>query len=538
MNMELHDMRNLRKFLTCAGLALALTLPAAASLRAEIVLKRGNGAEPESLDPAISTGIPESFIQIDIFEGLVHPGPDGTLRPGVAESWQVSDDGLSYTFKLRPDAVWSDGSPLTATDFIYSWARMVDPATASNYAFILWPIRNAEQITKGELPKDRLAAEAVDDHTLKVTLRAPTAYFLQMLMHHSAYPVPRQAIEKFGPEWTRPGNIVTNGAYTIQEWVPQGHIKAVKNPRFREAASVQIDTVYYYPVEEYGTELKQFRAGELHTTYDVPQEQIPWLEQNMAGQFRNSPYFGTYYYGINVTREPFKSNPKLRHALAMALDRDILIKQITKGGEFPAYGWVPPGVPGYEQQQVFWAGTDQKTRVADAKKILADAGFDKGNPLKVELLYNTNDNHKKIAIAIAGMWKQFLGVETSLRNEEWKVYLESRNKKQFEVMRAAWIGDYVDPYSFLELLRGDIGEQNPAGYSNKDYDQAADKAANEKDPAARFRLLAEAEKTLLADMPIIPIYFYTQQHMVSDSVKGWQDNLMDWHPTRYLRVEK
>ena len=190
-------MRNFRKFLTCAGLALALTLPAAASLRAEIVLKRGNGAEPESLDPAISTGVPESFIQIDIFEGLVHPGPDGTLRPGVAESWQVSDDGLTYTFKLRPDAVWSDGSPLTATDFIYSWTRMVDPATASNYAFILWPIKNAELITKGELPKDELAAEAVDDHTLKVTLRAPTAYFLQMLMHHSAYPVPRQAIEKF-----------------------------------------------------------------------------------------------------------------------------------------------------------------------------------------------------------------------------------------------------------------------------------------------------------------------------------------------------
>lgn len=264
-------------------------------------------------------------------------------------------------------------------------------------------------------------------------------------MHHSAYPVPKQAIEKFGREWTRPGNIVSNGAYMIQEWVPQGHIKAVKNPRFRDAAEVGIDTVFYYPVEEYGTELKQFRAGELHTTYDVPQEQIPMLEKDMAGQFRNSPYFGTYYYGINVTREPFKSNVRLRHALAMALDRDILVKQITKGGEIPAYGWVPPGVPGYEQQQVEWAGTDQKARVAEAKKILAEAGFDKGNPLKVELLYNTNDNHKKIAIAVAGMWKQFLGIETTLRNEEWKVYLESRNKKQFEVMRAAWIGDYVDP---------------------------------------------------------------------------------------------
>ncbi|UEM20136.1 peptide ABC transporter substrate-binding protein [Skermanella mucosa] len=530
-------MRNLRKLLACAGLALALAATTSASLHAEVVLKRGNGAEPESLDPAISTGVPESFIQMDIFEGLVHPGPDGTLRPGVAESWEISDDGLTYTFKLRPDAVWSDGTPLTAGDFVYSWSRMVDPATASNYAFILWPITNAERITKGEVPKEQIGAQAVDDRTLKVTLRSPTPYFLQMLMHHSAYPVPKQAIEKFGREWTRPGNIVSNGAYMIQEWVPQGHIKAVKNPRFRDAAEVGIDTVFYYPVEEYGTELKQFRAGELHTTYDVPQEQIPMLEKDMAGQFRNSPYFGTYYYGINVTREPFKSNVRLRHALAMALDRDILVKQITKGGEIPAYGWVPPGVPGYEQQQVEWAGTDQKARVAEAKKILAEAGFDKGNPLKVELLYNTNDNHKKIAIAVAGMWKQFLGIETTLRNEEWKVYLESRNKKQFEVMRAAWIGDYVDPYSFLELLRGDIGEQNPAGYANPEYDATADKATAETDPAARFGLLAEAERMVLADMPIIPIYFYSQQHMVSDKVKGWQDNLMDWHPTRYLSLE-
>ncbi|EWY39256.1 peptide ABC transporter substrate-binding protein [Skermanella stibiiresistens SB22] len=530
-------MRNFRKFLACAGLALALTSTSAVASRAEVVLKRGNGAEPESLDPAISTGVPESFIQMDIFEGLVHPGPDGTLRPGVAESWEMSDDGLTYTFKLRPDAVWSDGTPLTAKDFVYSWARMVDPTTASNYAFILWPITNAERITKGEVPKDQIGAVAVDDHMLKVTLRSPTPYFLQMLMHHSAYPVPQTAIEKFGREWTRPGNIVSNGAYTIQEWVPQGHIKAVKNPRYRDAADVQIDTVFYYPVEEYGTELKQFRAGELHTTYDVPQELIPSLEKDMAGQFRNSPYFGTYYYGINVTREPFKSDTKLRHALAMAIDRDILVKQITKGGEIPAYGWVPPGVPGYQQQQVAWAKTDQKTRVADAKKILAEAGYDKGNPLKVELLYNTNDNHKKIAIAIAGMWKQFLGVETTLRNEEWKVYLESRNKKQFQVMRAAWIGDYVDPYSFLELLRGDIGEQNPAGYANPDFDATADKATRETDAAARFGLLGEAEKMVLTDMPIIPIYFYSQQHMVSDKLKGWQDNLMDWHPTRYLRLE-
>jgi len=526
------------KFLACAGLVLALHSGAASPALAEVVLNRGNGAEPESLDPSISTGVPESFIQMDIFEGLVHPGPDGTLRAGVAESWEVSQDGLTYTFKLRPNAVWSDGKPLIAQDFIYSWQRILDPATASNYAFILWPIRNAEAITKGEMPKDKLAVEAIDEHTLKVTLKAPTAYFLQMLMHHAAYPVPGHVVEKFKAEWTRPGNIVSNGAYMVQEWVPQGHIKAVKNPKFRNAAEVQIDTVNYYPIEEYGTELKQFRAGELHATYDVPQEQIPWLEQNMAAQFHNSPYFGTYYYAINVTREPFKSNTKLRHALGMAIDRDILIKQITKGGELPAYGWVPPGVPGYEQSQVEWGSWDQKKRVAEAKKILAEAGFDKGNPLKVEILYNTNDNHKKIAIAIAGMWKQNLGVEATLRNEEWKVYLQSRNKKQFEVLRAAWIGDYVDPYSFLELLRGDIGEQNPAGYDNAKYDEATDKAANETDSKQRFALLSEAEKTLLADMPIIPIYFYTQQHIVSDAVKGWQDNLMDFHPTQYLRVEK
>jgi oligopeptide transport system substrate-binding protein len=521
--------------LVCAALVLGSGSIAA---QAETVLKRGNSAEPESLDPHRSTGIPEYFIQIDLFEGLVHSGPDGQLRPGVAESWTVSDDGQTYRFKLRPDAVWSDGTPLTAQDFVWSWQRLLDPATASNYAFILWPVRNAEAVTKGEMPKDQLAVQAVDEHTLEVALKSPTPYFLQMLMHHAAFPVPRHVIEKAGNDWTRPGNIATNGAYMLQEWVPQGHIKAVRNPKFRDAASVAIDTVFFYPIEDYATELKQFRAGDLDVTFEVPQDQIPWLEQNMARQFHNTPYFGTYYYAINVTKQPYHDSVKLRQALGMAIDRDILMKSITRGGELPAYGWVPPGVPGNTQQQTDWAGLDQKQRVEQARRLYAEAGFSRDKPLKLEILYNTNDNHKKIAIAIAGMWKQALGVETSLRNEEWKVYLESRNKKRFDVLRAAWIGDYVDPYSFLELLRGDIGEQNPAGYSNPEYDALADKAARETDPQKRFALLAQAEKAMLADLPIIPIYFYTTQHMVADHVKGWQDNLMDWHPTRYLSVER
>ena len=504
---------------------------------ADNTLQSGNSAEPETLDVHKSSGVPEANIQRDLFEGLVAEGADGSLIPGAAESWTLSDDGTVYTFRLRKDARWSNGDPVTAHDFVFALRRGVDPAVGSSYAFILWPIDNAEAITKGKVEElERMGVEAVDAHTLKVTLKAPTPYFIGMLTHHQAYPVHRKTLERHGDKWTRPGNLVSNGAYRLAEWVPQSHVRLERNPHYWDAANVRIEAVVYHPTEDRSTELKRYRGGELDVTADVPIDQIEWVEKNLGDQFHNTAYLGTYYYALNLTKAPFRDRPGLRNALAMAIDREILTGKVTKGGEIPAYAWVPPGVNQYEGAKVPWAGLSKAERLARAKKLYSEAGYSKENPLKVQILYNTSDSHKRIAIAIAGMWKQALGVQTELFNQEWKVYLTTRKAKQFEVLRAGWIGDYNDANTFLELLKGDVGTMNPAGYANAEYDALMRKAEKETDLKVRAGLMQKAESILLKDLPIIPIYHYTTQHLVSPRVKGWVDNVMDVHPTRHLSL--
>lgn len=527
-------MAHLRPWLSGAAIA-GLLLASTAIAQAEGVLHRGNGTEPETLDPHKASGVPEHFLLSDILEGLVADDAKGEPIPGVAESWDISDDGLTYTFHLRPDAVWSNGEPLTAEDFVYSWRRGLDPATAADYAFILWPIQNAEQITKGELPVDQLSARAVDAHTLEVTLKAPTPYFLQMLTHYMSWPVYRPGVEAYGDQFTRPENFVGNGAFTLTEWVPQGQVTLTKNPLFHDAANVSLDQVIYYPTEDVENELQRFRSGELDITYDVPSQQIPMIESEMADVFHNTVYLGTYYYAVNVTREQF-SDVRVREALALAIDRDVLTERITQAGEIPAYGWVPPGTYNYEPATLPWATETQQERNEQAKALLAEAGYGPDNPLTLEILYNTNDNHKVIAIAVAAMWKQALGVNASIRNEEWGTYLNSRDELQFDVVRAGWIGDYNDAYTFAELLRGDIGQMNPAGWENAEYDALVAEATTTSDMDHRRELLEQAEAVALAELPVIPIYFYTQQHLISPRVSGWEDNIMDRHPSRFLSV--
>ena len=502
---------------------------------AKNTLQRGNAAEPETLDVHKSSGVPEANIQRDLFEGLVAEAADGSPIPGVAESWSLSDDGTVYTFRLRKNARWSNGDPVTAHDFVFALRRGVDPAVGSSYAFILWPIANAEGITKGKVQElDRMGVEAMNAHTLKVTLKAPTPYFIGMLTHHQAYPVHRQSLEKHGAKWTRAGNLVSNGAYRLAEWVPQSHVRLERNPHYWDAANVRIDAVVFHPTEDKSTELKRFRSGELDVTDDVPIDQIGWVEKNLAEQFHNTAYLGTYYYALNLTKAPFRDRPALRNALAMVIDREILTGKVTKGGEIPAYAWVPPGVNQYAGAKVPWQGLSKAQRLARARKLYAEAGYSKEKPLEVQILYNTSDSHKRIAIAIAGMWKKALGVRTELFNQEWKVYLTTRKAKQFEVLRAGWIGDYNDANTFLELLKGDVGTMNPAGYVNSEYDALMRKAEKETDLAARAKLMQRAETILLKELPIIPIYHYTTQHLVASRVKGWKDNVMDVHPTRHL----
>jgi oligopeptide transport system substrate-binding protein len=530
----------MRKFwnrLRPALLAGLFALSAATAAQAEQVLHRGNGTEPETIDPHRSTGVTENAIENDLFEGLVTLSADGEQIPGAAESWEISDDGTVYTFHLRDDGKWSNGDPVTAGDFVYSFRRAVDPALAADYAPILAPIVNASAIIAGEnTDLSSLGVAAIDGHTLQMTLNAPTPYILGLLTHNISFPVHQATVEEYGDDWTRPGNMVGNGAFMLEDWVPQSQLTVVKNPNYRDANNVALDKIVFYPTEDVAEELKRYRAGELDITYDVPSDQVTWLEENMADEFHNTPYLGTYYYVINLTAEPLGGDLRLRQALSLAIDREILTAKITQAGELPAYAWVPPDIDGYTQQATFYKDMSQDERNAQASALMAEAGYGPDNPLKLELLYNTSDNHKKIAIAIASMWKKTLGVETTLTNQEWKVYLESRDQKNYQIARAAWIGDYADPLNFLELFLSDAGERNDAGYNNPKYDQLLNVAATTVDPAARMKLLEEAENIFLDDVALIPIYHYTSQHMISPKVVGWEFNILDIHPGRFMSL--
>lgn len=507
-------------------------------LFAENVLLRGNGAEPETLDIHKSSGVPEANIQRDLFEGLITENAKGELVPGVAKSWSVDESGKVWTFQLREDAKWSNGDAVTAQDFVFAMQRAVDPETASEYAFILWPLLNAKAINK-EKTKEvaELGVTAVNDFELKMELENPTPFLTGLLSHHMAFPLHKASLEKHGKRWTRPENMVSNGAYQLAEWMPQSHILLKKNPHFHDAKNVSLDGVKYFPSEDQNAALKQFRAGELDVTADVPSSQIDWVKKNLPESFRNSAYIGTYYLAVNLEKAPFKDQLALRRALSLAINRDILTEKVTKGGEVPAMGWVPPGMNHYTAQTMQEASLPYKEQRAKAKALFAEAGYSKSKPLEVELLYNTSENHKKVAIAIAAMWKQALGVKTKLRNEEWKVYLNSRTQRQFEVIRAGWIGDYNDASNFLDLFRSDVGTMNPSSWANADYDALLQQAEKETDTKKRAELLQNAETILLADMPLIPIYHYTTQHLVSTKVTGWEDNVMDIHPTRFLQKD-
>jgi oligopeptide transport system substrate-binding protein len=526
-----------RRALVRASLAAAMAAGtfALSQTATAATLHRGNAAEPETLDPQKSTGVPEAHIARDTFEGLVAEAADGKIIPGTAEKWAVTEDGLTYTFQLRRNAKWSNGDGVTAHDFVYSYRRLLDPATASKYAFMMWPLKNGEAFNKGEI-KDgaQIGAAAKDDHTLVLTLERPTPYLIGLLAHKSSYPVSRKAIETHGDRWTRPGNFVGNGAYVLKEWTPQSHIKLAKSPTYYDAANVKIDEVVFYPTEDMSTEFKRYRANELDITSRIPPDQIEFAKQNMAAEVKIAPYFGTYYYAFNIGQAPFKDNPKLRQALSMAIDREMLVDKVSKAGEVPAYGWVPPGTFGYTQQSAAFRAMGQAERDATAKKLFAEAGAPKG--LEVEILYNTDELHRRLAIAIASMWDEKLGVKTKLMNQEWKVYLDSGAEKKFQVRRAGWIGDYNDANTFLELFKSDIGKQNPSDYKNARFDELMKKSRETTNLAERGRIMEEAERTLLDDMPLVPIFHYVKPALVKNRVKGWMVNVMDVHPTRWMTI--
>jgi len=514
---------------------LALLLGGAPAL-AESVLRYSVGAEAGTLDPQRWTTVNEGEIIRDLYEGLVAVRPGGVLAPGQAESWTASPDGKVWTFTLRPDLQWSNGDPLTAEDFVYSFRRQVDPAVAADNAFLLASIVNAEEINHGaEKDLTKLGVEAPDPRTLRITLKAPNLALPAILV--SIRPAQRASVEAGGRDAFKPGHMVSNGAYQLAEWQPQTRIAVVRNPHYWDAANVHLDRVEYYPVEDPAEELKRYRAGDLDMTDTVPNDQVPFIKSTMAAEYHAAPWLGVYFLGFNLTQPPFKDNPKLREALNLAIDRDVLVEKVAPTG-LVAKGWIPPGLDGYSYPKGPWVGLSKEEREAKARADYKEAGYGPDHPLQLELSYNTSENHRKIMIAIAGMWKQLLGVRTTLSNQEFKTFLDvRREKKTTQAFRGGYIAFYQDPGPMLDLFRTS-NPRNDFGYDSDAFEAAYVQGAEALDPAARLAGLAKAETQILADLPVAPIYHYTVQHMIKPYVKGWQPSPLDTFRRQDLTVER
>ena len=498
------------------------------------VLHRGNTEEPQTLDPHLAEGVPSANILRDLFEGLTSTAPDGRIVPGAAIHWDISRDGLTYTFFLDPDGRWSNGDPVTAEDFVWSWRRVVDPRTAATYGRMLAPVVNAEAVFAGRLAPEELGVTALNATTFQVQLAAPTPYFLGLLTHPTTYPVHRASFEAHGSRHVRPGNLISNGAFRLTDWQVRSRIEVERNPYFRDAEAVIIERVVFYPFEDESTEFNRFRAGDLHWTHRVPSGQFRWLERNMPEALHVAPWFGTYFFTFNVTREPFRNNTQLRQALNLAINRDIITQRVTRFGEIPTFNLVPAGLPDYEPPVPEHAGWTQEEREAEAQRLFLQAGFSDSQPLTIELRYNTSENHRKIAVAVAAMWREVLGVRTRLINEEFRVFLQNRAQRRItQVFRGGWIGDYQDAFTFLEIFHSEHG-RNDAGYNNPRFDRLLEQIAAERIPSRRRNLMAEAERMLLADHVIIPVFTYVSKRLVDPRLAGWEENIMDQHLSRHM----
>ena len=509
--------------------ALCLLLPLSAAGK---TLHLHNGGDPASLDPHKLSGDWENRIAGDLFEGLVTEDRQASPIPGMALRWEISADGLEYTFHLR-DAKWSDGEALSAHDFAYGFRRLMNPETAAVYAYLQYPIANAEAVNSGEMPVEALGVAALDDKTLRITLANPTPYFLGALTHYTAYPIPRHAHQRYGDDWVKPENIVSNGPYKATEWVPGSHVRAVRNELHYDAANADIDEVVYYVLEDESAALRRYEAGEFDILTEFPSDHIERLRAERPDELFVAPFQGLYYYVFNHNTAEL-ADRRVREALSMAVNRPVITDAILGNGALPAYSWVPPGMDNYRAPyNAQWKALPYAERMARAKELMRDAGYDSDNPLTLTLRYNTNENHKRVAIAVSGMWKA-LGVRTELVNSEVKVhYSDLKNNDGFDVARAGWLADYNDADNFLNLLRSDVPD-NFGRWNNPEFDALMEQSKRETDLAKRADILHRAEQIAVDDAAALPIYYYVSRNIVSPKISGFEDNVRDIHRTRWL----
>ncbi|EPB2247243.1 MULTISPECIES: oligopeptide ABC transporter substrate-binding protein OppA [Citrobacter] len=507
--------------LIAGNVATAAVVPAGVQLAEKQTLVRNNGSEVQSLDPHKIEGVPESNISRDLFEGLLISDVDGKPSPGVADKWENKDFKV-WTFHLRKDAKWSDGTPVTAQDFVYSWQRLANPNTASPYASYLQygHIVNIDDIIAGKKPVTDLGVKAIDDHTFEVTLSEPVPYFYKLLVHSSLSPVPKAVVEKFGEKWTQPANIVSNGSYKLKDWVVNERIVLERNTHYWDNAKTIINQVTYLPISSEVTDVNRYRSGEIDMTYNnMPIELFQKLKKEIPNEVHVDPYLCTYYYEINNQKAPF-NDVRVRTALKLALDRDIIVNKVKNQGDLPAYSFTPPYTDGAKLVEPEWFKWSQEKRNEEAKKLLAEAGFTADKPLTFDLLYNTSDLHKKLAIAAASIWKKNLGANVKLENQEWKTFLDTRHQGNYDVSRAGWCADYNEPTSFLNMVLSD-SSNNTVHYKSPAFDKLIADTLKATDDAQRSELYSQAEQLLDKDSAIVPVFYYVNARLVKPWVGGY-----------------
>ncbi len=503
------------------------------------ILILGNGAEPQGLDPHLVTGVTENNIITALVEGLIsyHPADDNIPEPGVAESWEHDGTATEWTFRLREDALWSNGDPVTAGDFVYSWNRMLSPFFGAKYVDMLYVLDNAEAFHRGRVENfDRVGVKAVDDRTLKIRLIGPTPHFLSMLKHYSWFPVHPPTIEKYGgmnemaSRWTRE-EYVGNGPFVLAEWSPNRVIRVTRSPTYWDREQVRLNEIQFRPIDNANTEEAAFRNGEIHLTNTVPPAQIEGYRRSRPDLIHFDPYLATAYYRFNITRPPLDDR-RVREALAISVNQELIVENITKGGQRPAYAYTPPGINTYEPPRGFDYDPER------ARRLLAEAGYPNGERFpEMEILFNTSETHRAVAQAVQDMWKSELGIDIKLHNQEWKVYLPSQQNMEYDISRSGWVGDFVDPITFLSMWTTGNGNNN-TGWSNPRYDRLIEAVQQEGDPAKRLALLHAAEEIFLADFPIALQYWGTNIYLKDPRVKGWNPKLLDNHPYKYVYFDK